>query len=449
MLKQLLLPIALAGPLFCVNVFCADGTVTFNKDVAPIVFERCSGCHHANDVAPMSLLSYKDARPWAKAIRAAVLSRKMPPWQADPHFGDFVNDRRLTEAQIETIKAWVDAGAPEGDAKDLPPIPHYDEGWRLGPPDLIVQIPKEYQTKAAGPDEYVYFTVPVDLKEDVWIRAVDLHPGNRRIVHHAHVYLENPVEAKTAADPLRKDENPKLTFSEAGLTHIKPDAPVLDDGCSSVDGGEWPGGKAEENGGMLGSYLPGKDPDVFPDGYARKIKVGSKIGFQVHYHPLTDSAQSDRTSVGLYFAKSAPKQVLRRIDIHNYLFKIPPGDPDHLVTACYVFQKDVEFMTYTAHMHLRGKDMRFDAIYPDGRRETLFSVPNYDFNWQNEYKLRVPVSIQKGTKLEIIAHFDNSANNRYNPDPTKTIRWGEPSYEEMMDGWIEFILPEPVTSASK
>ncbi len=414
---------------------------TFTKDVAPILYARCAGCHHANDIAPMSLITYQQARPWAKAMREAVVSRKMPPWQADPRYGDFVNDRRLSQAQIDVIKAWVEAGAPEGDEKDLPPAPVYQAGWRLGPPDAIIQIPKDYMVKAGGPDEYVYLTVPTGFDHDVWVRAVDLRPGDRRVVHHAHVYLHEPAkpEAKNAANA---KAGPALTFREGGLTHIKPDAPVVDDGCASPDGGNWPGRHPSENGGMLGSYLPGKDPDVFPEGYARLIPAGSTVEFQVHYHPTPQDSITDRTSVGLYFAKEPPRQRLRRIDISNYLFLIPPGDADHRVTACYTFAQDVEFMSYTAHMHLRGRDMRFEAVHPDGRRETLLSVPNYDFNWQNEYQLRHPVPIEKGTRLEIIAHFDNSSNKAGNPNPGKVVRWGEPSYEEMMDGWIEFILPE-------
>ena len=195
---------------------------------------------------------------------------------------------------------------------------------------------------------------------------------------------------------------------------------------------------------ILGSYLPGKEPDIFPEGYARKIPKGAILEFQIHYNAGSITKEEmDRTSVGLIFAKEPPKQALRRIDISNYLFQIPAGDPAHKVTACYTFRRDVQLMSYTAHMHLRGKDMKFEAIYPDGKRETLISIPNYDFNWQTEYKLAQPVAIQNGTKIIITAHFDNSPNNRYNPDPAKVIRWGEPSTEEMMDGWIEFILPPP------
>lgn len=429
--------------------FCFGADVTYTHDVAPILFEHCTKCHHPDDVAPMSLLSYRETRPWAKSIRAAVIQRKMPPWHADPHYGDFSNDARLTDAQIETIKTWVDAGAPEGDRKDMPAAPRYAEGWRLGPPDAIVQIPEDYVVKAGAEDQYVFMNVPTHFDHDVWVQALELRPGNRRVVHHAHVYLHEPAKGelgviirKPSEDDKDPNNGPGFTFRQAGLEHARPNAPVADDGCAGPNGGLWPGEKEDEMSSMLSSFLPGKDPDRFPDGYARKIPAGSTIQFQIHYHALPNEDQTDRTSVGIYFSKEPPRQALRRIDIHNQMFRIPAGDPNHRVTACYTFPKAVELMSYTAHMHLRGKDMRFDAVHPDGRRETLFSVPRYDFNWQTEYKLRKPVYLEKGTRMEITAHFDNSANNPANPDPTKVIRWGEPSYEEMMDGWFEFILPE-------
>ena len=423
----------------------AANDVTFSQDVAPILYHRCVTCHHTNDIAPMPLLTYEDARPWAKAIREAVLSRQMPPWHADPHYGQFSNDRRLTETEIETIKAWVDGGAKPGDLTDLPPAPQFTDGWRIGKPDAVIPIPKTYVVKANSVDAYLYFTVPTNFKEDTWVTAVELKPENRRVVHHAHVFLQEPPKPKAAGEADGEEsKKDNFTIEDGQVHHINPAMPVLDDGCSSADGGNWPGKHPNENQTMLGSYLPGKDPDIFPEGYARLIPAGSSLGFQIHYNSHSIKAdETDRTSVGLVFAKEPPKQRLRRVDISNYLFRIPAADPDHEVTACYVFPKDAELMSYTAHMHLRGKDMKFEAVHPDGRRETLFSVPKYDFNWQTEYLLQQHVIIEKGTKIIITAHFDNSPNNKYNPDPSKAIRWGEPSTEEMMDGWFEFILPTP------
>jgi len=419
--------------------------VTFTRDVAPILYKRCVACHHANDIAPMPLLTFEQARPWAKAILEAVLTRQMPPWHADPHYGEFGNDRRLTDVEIATVQAWVVGGAPQGDPKDLPPAPHFTEGWRIGKPDVIIPIPNDYLVKVNAPDAYLYFTVPTNFTEDTWVTAVELRPGNRRVVHHAHVFLHAPPKPLPANEPeqRKQPEHEPFTIEDGQVHHINPSLPVVDDGCSSPDGGNWPGGHASEDGAMLGSYLPGKDPDIFPAGYARLIPAGSSLTFQIHYNAQSvKSDETDRTSVGLIVARTPPKQRLRRLDVHNFLFLIPPGDPDHRVTACYTFPDNVDLMSYTAHMHLRGKDMKFDAVHPNGRRETLFSVPKYDFNWQTEYQLAKPVAIEKGTKIIITAHFDNSPNNKYNPDPSKTIRWGEPSTEEMMDGWFEYILPD-------
>jgi len=421
-------------------VLASGSETTFTRDVAPILYRRCAACHHPNDIAPMSLLTYQQTRPWAKAIREAVTSRQMPPWHADPKYGTFANDRRLTDSEIATLRAWVDAGAPEGDPTDLPPAPRFTDGWRIGAPDIVIPILHDYVVKASAPDAYLYFTVSTNFKEDTWVTAVELKPGNRRVVHHAHVFLHEPPQPKAAKE--EKPQHEPFTVEDGQVHHINPALPVVDDGCASPDGGDWPGGHPSEDGSMLGSYLPGKDPDIFPAGYARLIPAGSQLTFQIHYNAQAiKSDERDRTSVGLMLAKTPPEQRLRRLDVHNFLFRIPPGDPDHRVTACYTFPKDVELMSYTAHMHLRGKDMRFDAVHPDGRRETLFSVPKYDFNWQTEYQLAKPVPIEKGTRMIITAHFDNSPNNRFNPDPAKAIRWGEPSTEEMMDGWFEYILP--------
>ena len=409
---------------------------TFSKDVAPILYGHCAACHRPGDIAPMPLLSYGEARPWAKAIRNAVLTRKMPPWHADPRYGHFANDRSLSAAEIETIKAWVDSGAKAGEASDLPPRPQFPDGWRVGKPDSVFAIPSDFEVKAGSPDRYMYFTVPTKFTEDVWVQSVELKAGNRAVVHHAHVYLQLPETA--AKGPKQKD----FTFKDGDVHHIVPDAPVVDDGCSSADNGYWPGRKPGETQTMLGSFCPGKDPDVFPEGYARKIPAGAVLGFQIHYNSHSiQGTEKDRTSVGFIFAKQPPKQRLRRIDVSNFLFQIPAGDGNHEVTACYVFEQDVRLVSYTAHMHIRGKDMKFEATHPGGRTETLFSVPHYDFHWQTEYRLEEPVPVEKGTRLKITAHFDNSANNPANPDPAKVIRWGEPSFEEMMDGWIEFILP--------
>lgn len=333
--------------------------VTFTKDVAPVLYSRCAGCHRPGDVAPMSLITYKEVRPWARAIRESVKLRKMPPWHADPHYGEFANDRRLSDAEIKLISAWVEGGAKEGDSKDLPAAPSYPDGWKIGKPDLVFSIPQDFVVKPGSDDEYIYFRVPSNLKEDVWVQSVELRPGNRKIVHHSHVYLKLPPTPGQASKP---SSSAQLTYTDGKVRYLKPDAPVIDDGCAEPNGGYWPGRKPGDSGTMLGSYLPGKDPDVFPAGFARKIPAGAMLEFQVHYNSkFIKDSESDRSTVGFILAKQPPKQRLGRVDISNFHFSIPAGASNHQVTACYEFPQDVQLMSYTAHMHLRGKAMKFES----------------------------------------------------------------------------------------
>lgn len=417
--------------------------VTWSRDVAPIIYRNCAGCHRPGDIAPMTLLSYQEARPWAKAIRASVMTRKMPPWHADPKIGHFANDTRLSEKEIATIREWVDSGAPEGDPKLAPPLPKFAEGWKLGKPDLVYDIGQDYVIEATGPDENTNFTVDMKLDHDIWVSGVDLQPGNRRVVHHAHVKVISPVKptAKSHATIDPSLDLKKLLVHEGSESWIKLDAPVIDDGCSHPGGGDYPGVDREAE-AVLASFLPGKNPDGWPEGYAKLIPAGSKLQFQVHYSRTTGKRETDRTRVGLILAKEPPKFEVKRRDIHNHYFLIPANDADHVVTACYTIPEDSLLLSYTPHMHYRGKSMSVEVTRPGSEPETIISVPNYDFEWQTLYKYKEPVSLPKGTKLKIIAHFDNSANKRGNPDPNEVVRWGSPTKKEMMDGWLEYITPE-------
>jgi hypothetical protein len=414
---------------------------TFSKDVAPILYKHCAGCHRPNDIAPMSLITYKEARPWAKSIREAVVKRAMPPWHADSRYGHFSNDPRLTDAEIATIRGWVDQGSPEGDPADLPKAPQFEEGWKIGKPDLVIDIGEDHRIDPTGPDEYTYFTVPTNFKEDRWVKAVELRPGNRKVVHHAHVWstVDPAPGAKQTAK--KKDWATTFMYRDGQLTHMKPDAPVQDDGCAVQDAGNFWGRREGQN-GILGSYLPGRGPDQYAEGTAKLIPAGAKLTFQIHYSRTTGKTEFDRTEVGFVFAPP-PARPLKRMDISNYLFRIPAGNPSHEVTECHTFDKDIELLSLTGHMHYRGKDMRFDLVRPNGRQETLLFISHYSFAWQTIYRLAEPVFIEKGSRLKITAHFDNSANNKWNPDPSKTIRWGEPSNEEMMDGWLEYVDASP------
>jgi hypothetical protein len=418
--------------------------VTFNHDVAPILYKHCVSCHHPNDIAPMSLLTYRDVRPWAAAVKQAVLTGKMPPWKADPHFGEWSNDPRLTDAEKNTIISWVNGSKLEGDPKDMPPVPSFPDGWKIGKPDAVISIP-EHKLDAKGPDEYTYVTVPTKFTEDKWIIAAELRPGNRKIVHHAHVFVVDPEDTakkKNAEDPAVAYSR-WLQVHEGSLSFIRPDAPVINDGCLKDDNGAFPGNKQTDLGSLISSFLPGRGGDVYPEGTARLIKAGSKMKFQIHYSRATGKPETDITSVGLIFAKEPPKQIARRIDLSNHMFLIPPGASDQEVSECHTFDKDMYITSLTPHMHLRGKSMRMDVTYPDGKTETLLNVPAYDFNWQITYRAAKPLFIPKGTRLKIDARFDNSPNNRTNPDPSKTVRWGAASETEMMDGWVEYVDAVP------
>ncbi len=434
--------------------FSASAAVpTFSADVAPVLYQHCTPCHHANDLAPMSLLTYKEVKPWAAAIREAVATRTMPPWKADPHFGKFANDSSLTDAEIAIVKAWVDGGKPEGNPANLPAVPVYSEGWHIGKPDMIFPIPR-HELSAKGPDEYEKFVVPTNFKEDRWVVAAELRPGNLKIVHHAHVSVEQASSSQFGNGPDAENTYRKwLILHEGKLSWLRPEAPVIDNGCLVDDNGYFPGSRPVDakfgSWGMLASYLPGRGADVYPEGTARRIPAGSNLTFQLHYSK-SGKPEVDETSVGLVFSKEPPVQPAKRVDFSNHMFRIPAGEPNVEVTECHTFKQDLYVTSLTPHMHLRGKDSKFEVTYPDGRRETLLLVPKYNFNWQITYKLTEPKYLPSGTRLAIISHFDNSSNNPLNPDPTQVVRWGEASEMEMMDGWIEYLdKPLLVTRSSR
>ncbi len=421
-----------------------DNVVTFNRDVAPILYANCVVCHHPNDIAPMSLLTYHDARPWAAAIRQAVLKREMPPWHADPHVGEYMNDPRLSAKDIAIIDQWAKTGAKEGAPQDLPKIPQFQDGWHIKP-DLILSIPET--TVAAGDqDDYEYIYVPTNFAQDRWVQAAEVVPGDRRVVHHATVSV-------VSADAVPKDNQhaehmDQFHFRTGKVNHTKPDAPVSDDGCLPSSN---PALKSFSTGSVNhvpGIYLPGHLAETRPAGYALKVPAGSYLQFQVHYSNRLKQDVTDRTSIGLVFAKEPVTHEVAQYEIWNNYFLIPPEDGAHKVTSCYTLPKDVTAVAYTAHMHFRGKSMTTEAIYPDGRREVIFNVPKYDFRWQETYFLKHQFLIPKGTRLITTAYFDNSTNNSLNPDSTKSVRWGEPSNEEMMGFWLAYADVLPSTEKS-
>jgi hypothetical protein len=376
---------------------------TFSKDVAPIVFAKCAECHRPTGMAPMSLLTYEDARPWARAVKQKVTSREMPPWGADPAVGKFQNDPSLSAKELETITAWVDAGAPEGTRADLPAPPQFADGWTIGKPDLIFRMVEPFKVPADGIVPYSYITIPTNLKEDIWIRGVELRPSDRRVVHHI---ISDLVEG----DGKPVDPTPKLTRDRT---------------------------RKEIESGLGAGLVPGRLYEAFEDGIVRKIPAGADIVLQMHYTTIGEPV-TDQTEVGVILAKaptSARAKVFGGGQMPNTTFVIPPGHPNYEVTAKKTMARDTYLANLYPHMHVRGKDVAYTLIYPDGREELLLRVPKYDFNWQVRYKLAEPKLMPKGSTLVVTAHYDNSPANRFNPDPTATVRWGDQTWEEMLIGY--------------
>ncbi len=420
--------------------------VSFNKDVAPIFFKNCAECHRAGESAPFSVLTYKDVRPWAKSIREKVANKTMPPWHADPHYGEFSNNRSLKQAEIDTILAWVDGGAEEGNAKDLPPAPKYADGWNISTPDVVIPIPEEYTYKA-GADEYQYFDVDTNFKEDQYVVMAEARPGNRKIVHHIIAFIIPPGSANMAK--LNTEQRFKAMeaalknspfYRDGYLMRVKPDQPVTDDGCEA---NPQRGGGGEQ---FLTGYAPGHNADIWTAGVGKRIPAGSIIRFQIHYSNQTingSAVERDRSAVGLVFAKEPPQKLMTTNSVGNIFFKIPAGAENHRVTACRTLKRDTMIYALMPHMHLRGKAMEYKVFYPDGKTEVLINVPKYDFAWQTNYTLKQPKLLPKGSKIMVTAHFDNSTKNRFNPDPTKDVRYGEPTYDEMMLGFMDFVTEMP------
>jgi hypothetical protein len=404
MSKTMMLRASVGAILLCAGISAAPGdsaTPTFSKDVAGILQQRCVACHRAGEAAPMPLITYQDVRPWAKAIKQAVLQRKMPPWLADPHYGTFINDRRMPERDVQTLVAWADGGAPEGDPKLTPRAPHFETGWNIGKPDVVIDIGTDFEVPAEGTVVYQYFTVPTNFTEDKWVEAAEVRPDKRAVVHHVIAFLQEPNA---------------------------------------------PNGQ-RQMGNLLVGYAPGEQPLRLDPGTAKLVKAGSKIMFQVHYTPNGKPAQ-DRSYIGLRFAKEPPKYRAITTNSMNRGFVIPPGDPAYQVKSTWTAKQEVLLVGLMPHMHLRGKDFKYTVVYPDGREEVLLSVPKYDFNWQLQYELKSPIALPEGTRIDCVAHFDNSANNKYNPDPGKEVKWGDQTWEEMMIGWFTYTVPAAPANTS-
>lgn len=379
-----------------------NATVTYSKHIAPILNARCVECHRAGDIAPFELTNYKQAAGFAETILEVVDDNRMPPWHADPKHGKFVNERRLSDADKKLINDWVAAGAPEGDPKDLPKPPVFPEtGWQLSrKPDLVVNMRSTpYDVKAEGALQYQYFFASTGTTEEKWIEAVEVQPGNRAVVHHVLVFA------------LPKDGRD----------------------MSAVVGGV---------NGFLAAYVPGLRPLPYPDGMAKRLPAGANLLFQIHYTPNGSKTQ-DMTKIGFLFTDAKKvKFEVKTTSAAGRQINIPPGAENHKVEANRSLPYETQLLTFSPHMHVRGKSFFYEAIYPDGKKETLLDVPHYDFNWQTAYRYAEPKKLPAGTKIHAVAHFDNSAKNLSNPDPTKTVHWGDQTWNEMMIGYFDVALPK-------
>jgi hypothetical protein len=406
MSPRLLLPLAVFLPVLSAG----DSQVTFHKDVVPVIQKRCQGCHRPGEAAPFSMLTYKSTRPWAKAIKQAVVSRKMPPWHAEPGIGHFKNDRTLSQPEIDTIARWVDGGAPEGNPKDAPKPLEFVEGWNIGQPDLVVEMPEPFEVAASGTIDYQWIVLPTGFTEDKWIQGVEVRPGDRSVVHHVIAFYRKP--------------------GSKWLTDAKPGIPT-----PKASGGPETG-MAD---GSIGGYVPGLPADLLPEGRALLLPANSDIVLQMHY-TASGKVARDRTKVGIVFAKGPVKERSFGIAVGNNRFVIPPGAADYKVEANFTLDSDVRVVDFTPHMHLRGKAFEYRAVLPDGSSEVLLRVPKYDFNWQVTYELAQERVFPKGTRIEGTAWFDNSPNNPFNPDPKAEVRFGDQTWDEMMVGFMGLAL---------
>jgi hypothetical protein len=392
---------------------------TFTRDVAPILQKKCQTCHRAGEAAPFPLLTYEEVRPWASSIKLVVQQKIMPPWFADPAYGHFSNDRALTAKEISTLVAWANAGVPEGDPKDAPTPASFVEGWGIPKPDKIFELPRAFAVPASGMVEYQYVIFPTGFTEDKWVQMAEARPTERSVVHHIIAYVREP------GSNYFKDQKTGVFFEAP--------PPKSDE---KTDRSALPSD-------FLVGYAPGQPAEILSPGQAKLIKAGSDIVLEVHYTP-TGKATTDRTRVGIVFAKEPPKERVLTLSASNGTFKIPPGDPNHRVDASFEVLRDVKLASLHPHMHMRGKDFEYRLIFPNGETRTILRVPAYNWRWQLWYNLAEPIALPKGTKIECTAHFDNSPNNPENPDPTKTIIWGQQNWDEMMVGFFNLVFDAKV-----
>jgi len=389
---------------------------TFYKDVLPILQKHCQSCHRPGEVAPMPLMTYEQTQRWAQGIAETTQTKAMPPWFADPRYGRFANDNSLTAQEIATLSAWADARAPRGDPRDAPPPRRWTEGWNIPQPDFVLQMPKAVTIPAHGIVEYTYEIVPTHFTEDKWVQMAEVRPSNAQYVHHAVVYIRPPDAKWLRHAPI----GTPFTVSTLADPEDRRDAH---------------GGTTSD---LLLVYAPGSSPDQWPDGMAKFVPAGSDLVFQVHY-TANGQPGTDQTRIGLVFAKQPPKQRVITLQLNDYALMIPPETDNFRVEVEGTLPNEATLLSFFPHMHLRGKRFEYDIVHDDGSVETLLRV-NYHFHWQLSYRLAEPRVLKAGTKLRAVAWYDNSRNNPHNPDPEKTVTWGDQIYDEMMVGFFDLAV---------
>jgi Copper type II ascorbate-dependent monooxygenase, C-terminal domain len=389
---------------------------TFYRDILPILQNHCQSCHRPGEVAPMPLVTYEQTRPWANATCNAVEMKMMPPWFADPRYGHFANDPSLSETEIVTLSSWAKAGAPAGDLRDAPPERKWTQGWNIPNPDVIMTMPKAVPLPAHGEVEYTYEIVPTHFAQDRWVQMSEFRPGSPAHVHHAVVYIRPPNSEWLRHAPVG------VPFTASTLTDPLEQRQAH-----------------ETTSDLLLVYAPGSSPDQWPDGMAKFVPAGSDLIFQMHY-TTNGVADEDRTSIGIVFAKTPPKQRVVTLQLNNHALIIPPGADNFRVEVQGTLPHDATLLSLFPHMHLRGKRFEYDIVHDDGSVEILLRV-NYHFHWQLSYRLAEPRLLNAGTKLRAIAWYDNSKNNPHNPDPSKTVTWGDQTSDEMMVGFFDVGIP--------
>lgn len=390
-----------------------SSAVTFAEHIAPILWTKCASCHRTGQIGPFSLFEFDEAKHWSTSIREVVVENIMPPWSANPKVGHFKNDRSLSKIEYDLLIRWIDEGCHAGDLQQLPPMPVFPSDWVIGTPHQVLTMNDAIEIGATIPKggvPYKYAWAGEDFKEDKWVTAAEVRPGARDVVHHIIVYIvPNDVDMG-----IKNNERPAT-----GLFDLF--------------------GSPFENLQQLGAFVPGDQAYVFPKGLARKIPKDSRLLFEIHYTP-NGKLQTDRSEVAMIFTDRKPDSEVLGSAALNWSFRIPPRKAAHPVEANYVVEQDMVLLSMNPHMHFRGRSFRYDLVRPDGKKEVLLDVSRYDFNWQSTYVLQEPKRISKDSKIVCKAVFDNSADNPFNPDPSKTVYWGDQTWDEMMLGYFEYFL---------